>query len=440
MPAAAQAGTLAAAVALALLCGAAVLGRPAPDDLCFADVRRNSLGPLRPLGPARDLGALDLASRISARTTDTSHGCALVVLDMENSIVPSGPRDAAVIDAGWVYQNGDCMIPLAYRQFFNCTGNALPGEDVCAGVSEARVRSGFGTSDYALSGTSLVLRPGLYDSGTYVYFLGYGPNDIYAGSVTLTVGADIHKYPCGLDRGIGAALGYKSRSTPVLSEEDAIGDWACGCFPPLVEVDVEWGNVSAAELGLDDSTGDYEDEDGSAGGDPQEKDPDLTDCRINRLFDESDMFRNASGPDSLLIGAVAKGILTMPLGLPAGRSYEALRNASLECNARMRETGEMLAAVVVVTPPPPQKSARSERRSDSRATDSDFGLFGLPTDPATRRAILIGLAIALLVLLFSLVIVIICACQLARKATAERRARAAQFAKDNPAYEPMLRV
>ncbi|APO15923.1 glycoprotein G [Bubaline alphaherpesvirus 1] len=439
MPAAARAGALAAAVALALLCGAAVLGRPAPDDLCFADARRNGTGPLRPLGPVRDLRASDLASRISVRTTDTSHGCALALLDMERSVVPGGPRDAAVVDAGWVYQNGDCMIPLAYRQFFNCTGDALPGQNVCAGISEARIRGGFGTSDYALSGTSLVLRPGTYDSGTYVYFLGYGPDDIYAGSVTLTVGADVHKYPCGLDRGIGAALGHKGEPTRVLSEEDATGDWACGCFPQLVEVDVEWANVSAAELGLVDVTDYYEDEGGSASGDQQEKDPDLTDCRTDKLFDESDMFRNASGPDSLLIGAVAKGILTMPLGLPAGRSYEALRNASLECNARTRGTGETLVAVVV-TPSPPQESAHPERRSESRATDSDFGLFGLPTDPATRRAILIGLAIALLVLLFSLAIVLICACRLTRKAAAERRARVAKFAKDNPAYEPMLRV
>lgn len=125
----------------------------------------------------------------------------------------------------------------------------------------------------------------------------------------------------------------------------------------------------------------------------------------------------------------------MPLNLPPGRSYEALRNASLECNSRPRETGD--AAVVVMSL---QEPARLERRPDARATDPEFGLFGLPDDPAVRRGILIGLAIALLVLLFSLVIVLVCACRLARAAKAARRARAATFAKSNPAYEPMLSV
>ncbi|AIQ80648.1 envelope glycoprotein G [Bovine herpesvirus type 1.2 strain K22] len=444
MPAA-RTGTL-AAVALILLCGAAVLGRPAPDDLCFADVRRTGMAPSRPLGPVLNLAASDLTSRVSVRAVDASRGCALALLDMAETVVPGGPRAADVVDVGWAYQDGDCMVPLAYRQYFNCTGGALPGQNVCAGLSETRIRGGFGTSDYALYGTSLVLRPGLYDRGTYIYFLGYGPDDIYVGSVTLMVGADIHKYPCGLDRGLGVALHHKSGPARPLTEDDATGDWACGCFPAVVEVDVVWGNVSAAELGLADPI-DYadeegevevlEDEAGSASGNlPQDDpDPDLADCRTVGLFSESDMFRTASGPESLLIGAVAKDVLTVPLNLPPGRSYEALRNASLECNSRPRETGD--AAVVVMSL---QEPARLERRPDARATDPEFGLFGLPDDPAVRRGILIGLAIALLVLLFSLVIVLVCACRLARAAKAARRARAATFAKSNPAYEPMLRV
>ncbi|AVT50717.1 envelope glycoprotein G [Cervid alphaherpesvirus 1] len=432
MDAAARTGIL-AVIVLALLCGAAVRGRPAPDELCFADARRVGARPSRPLGPVLGLGAAELASLVSVRAVDASRGCALALLDMAESVIPGGPRAAAVVDAGWAYQDGDCLVPLAYRQYFNCTGGALPSQEVCAELSEARVRGGYGTSDYALRGTSLVLRPGLYDRGTYLYFLSYGPGDVYVGSVTLMVGADIHNYPCGLDRGVGVSLQHKSAPVRPLPRDPA-ADWACGCFPPAAEADAGWAGVSAAELGLaepgDYLEGDEEDEDGagSAGGTP-----DLADCRTGGLFGESDMFRNASGPDSLLIGAVAREVLTAPLGLPPGRSYEDLRNASLECNARSREAGG--AALV---PLPPRALVGPDRRAETRAADLEFGLFGLPEDPALRRGILIGLAVALLALLASLLAVLVCACRLSRKVEAARRARAVAFAGTGPAYEPTV--
>lgn len=131
MPAA-RTGTL-AAVALILLCGAAVLGRPAPDDLCFADVRRTGMAPSRPLGPVLNLAASDLTSRVSVRAVDASRGCALALLDMAETVVPGGPRAADVVDVGWAYQDGDCMVPLAYRQYFNCTGARCPAKTSAPG-------------------------------------------------------------------------------------------------------------------------------------------------------------------------------------------------------------------------------------------------------------------------------------------------------------------
>ncbi|AVT50787.1 envelope glycoprotein G [Cervid alphaherpesvirus 2] len=410
-------------VALALALALAPLGCEggrAPEALCFADVRRTGPRPSRPLGAALGLSAAELLGRIRTRGADGARGCALTLLEMPASLAAAEFRD--LVDVGWAYRNESCLIPLAYRQYFGCAGGALPSPQTCAGFSETRLRGGYGTSDYALVGSGLLLRPGVYDRGTYVYVLGYGPDDVRVGSVALVVGSDPHKYPCGLDRGIGVSLHHKGRPTVPLSDGPA-DDWACGCFPEDSEdVGEAWAAVNASELGLA-SLEDYfnADDEGSAGS--EERDPDLVDCRADGLFTESDMFRNASGPEALLIGAVAKDVLTAPLALPPGQSYEDLRRASRECNAR---------AEAALLPLP----VAARREGGDKDAELDFGIFGLPADPSVRRAVLIGLVLALLVLLVALVIVLACACRLARQVKAARRARAAAaFARNNAAYE-----
>lgn len=129
MPAA-RTGTL-AAVALILLCGAAVLGRPRPTTSVSPTCAALAWRP-PPAGAVLNLAASDLTSRVSVRAVDASRGCALALLDMAETVVPGGPRAADVVDVGWAYQDGDCMVPLAYRQYFNCTG-ALPGKTSAPG-------------------------------------------------------------------------------------------------------------------------------------------------------------------------------------------------------------------------------------------------------------------------------------------------------------------
>ncbi|QBM10907.1 Envelope glycoprotein G [Caprine alphaherpesvirus 1] len=424
---------VAAIAALVLLCGTSVLGRDAPAELCYADVRRGDRGPGRPLGPVLGLEARDLASRVSVSTQEVSRGCALALLDVAEAALPTPPRPAAVVDVGWLYYNGSCMIPLAYRQYFNCAGGALPSPAACADYSETRLRGGYGTSDYALYGTSLVMRPGLYDSGEYVYVLGYDATDVRVGSVTLAVGSDVYKYPCGLDRGIGVALGHKSGSAMRPAEPRASDDWARGCFPEPVEVNVEWGAVSAAELGLAPLDEDAEDED--------DRDPDLTDCRTRELFGESDMFMNATGSESLLVGAVAKDVLAVPLHLPPGESYETLRNASLEYSARPAPLAPAAGdRALLPLPVAARPEGRFEYQASSRALGAEFGLFGLlPEDEGVRRGLFLGFAAALIVLLATLIAVIICACRLACKVKAYQRTRAAAGGA-NPSYGTIAHV
>ncbi|ASW27110.1 envelope glycoprotein G [Beluga whale alphaherpesvirus 1] len=337
-------GRAALALAVAAWALTAVWGRSAPPELCYADPRGKDRVPMPPLGTVPGVTLEDLRSKGAPDAHAEAWGCELSLIDvpvnMSEALDPTpGPVDVSV---GWFYDAGECgAIPLAFRTFFGCR-SLPPTVDACEGHSQTRLLSLYDVT-VTLYGSSLLLRPGLYDAGVYLYMFG-GAGGWRYGSVNLTVRGEGHR-PCSPDYGVsmltspdpqpGHAKGivfeewtappHRSTSRPPHTSP-APADSGPSCYPPFVDLAARWGGISADATGSppDWVPGDYDDEDddeealsseeGSASG--EESGPE--ECRAQDLLAETRTFRNATGPEELLIGALGASFLTTPLNLKGG--------------------------------------------------------------------------------------------------------------------------
>nr|P32650.1 RecName: Full=Envelope glycoprotein G; Short=gG; Flags: Precursor [Equine herpesvirus type 4 (strain 1942)]AAA46103.1 glycoprotein G [Equid alphaherpesvirus 4]AAB23267.1 glycoprotein G [Equid alphaherpesvirus 4] len=281
---------------LSFLTGAT--GRLAPDDLCYAEPRKT--GPM-PRSKPKHQPLLFEAPKVAL--TAESKGCQLILLDPP---IDMGYRLEDKINASiaWFFDFGNCRMPIAYREYYDCVGNAIPSPETCDGYSFTLVKTE-GVVEFTIVNMSLLLQPGIYDSGSFIYSA-LLDMDVLTGRVILNVENDTN-YPCGMTHGLTADGNINVDETTHTTPHPR----AVGCFPELINFDA-WENVTFEEMGIPDPNSFLDDESDY---------PNTMDCYSWDLYTYPKSLKQAEGPQTLLIGAVGLRILAQAWKFVENETY-----------------------------------------------------------------------------------------------------------------------
>nr|AMB16423.1 envelope glycoprotein G [Equid alphaherpesvirus 4] len=285
---------------LSFLTGAT--GRLAPDDLCYAEPRKT--GPM-PRSKPKHQPLLFEAPKVAL--TAESKGCQLILLDPP---IDMGYRLEDKINASiaWFFDFGNCRMPIAYREYYDCVGNAIPSPETCDGYSFTLVKTE-GVVEFTIVNMSLLLQPGIYDSGSFIYSA-LLDMDVLTGRVILNVENDTN-YPCGMTHGLTAYGNINVDETTHTTPHPR----AVGCFPELINFDA-WENVTFEEMGIPDPNSFLDDESDY---------PNTMDCYSWDLYTYPKSLKQAEGPQTLLIGAVGLRILAQAWKFVENETYSSIR-------------------------------------------------------------------------------------------------------------------
>ncbi|QPI70181.1 envelope glycoprotein G [Equid herpesvirus 6] len=286
--------------------------RKAPAKLCYADPRPGTEP--WPVPPR----SIDRVSEPSVFSVERSKGCELRLLDPGVDVTKRPPERVNATIA-WYYDTMLCPVSLILREYYFCEGNKVPSPETCEGYSYTVARTE-GIVEFVLVNTSLLLQPGIYDGGDFIYNFAFG-NDSYSGQVSLRVSPNTD-YPCKMTRGI-TGREHLAKFPQTNRPRRPSHKRATGCFPKYVEAEA-WGNVSLQSLGLPT----YDDEFGFIDDEFESEFDNIYDCRRLDLFAPNHSLGLARGSQSLLVGALGFRILTQPWYLLPGETYEQLREDS----------------------------------------------------------------------------------------------------------------
>ncbi|AIL02988.1 envelope glycoprotein G [Equid alphaherpesvirus 3] len=338
--------------------------RRAPAKLCYADPRD---GPEPwPLLP----GPMDNVTEPTVNATERSKGCELRLLEPRVNAAKRPPERVNATIA-WYYDLGICRAPVVLREYYLCEGDKMPSPDTCEGYSYTVARTE-GFVEFVLVNASLMLQPGIYDSGDFIYNLRFGP-DLYSGRIALRVSRNLD-YPCKMTHGITARDHLRDHYNITRSQNSA-HKRATGCFPAIVETEA-WTNVSLGSLGLpnDYDESDFTDDDAEFTYD------NIYDCREYNLFEPKRSLGLARGPQSLLIGALGLRILSQRWYMLPGETYDQLRQ-----NSRGSARGADRESAADVTEPeekPSEKTPASPTDDEEKEEEENGDNEPTPAPPA----------------------------------------------------------
>ncbi|AFI33206.1 envelope glycoprotein G [Equid alphaherpesvirus 8] len=294
--------TLAAALSLLSLL-TSVTGRLAPDELCYAEPRRTGHPPnTQPERPPVIFEPPTIAIKAESK------GCELILLDPPID-VSYRKEDKVNASVAWFFDFGACRMPIAYREYYGCIGNVIPSPETCDAYSFTLIRTE-GIVEFTIVNMSLLFQPGIYDSGNFIYsvLLDY---HIFTGRVTLDVEKDTN-YPCGMIHGLTA---YGDINVDETMDNASPHPRAVGCFPEPINNEA-WANVTFTELGIPDPNSFLDDESDY---------PNISDCHSWESYTYPNTLRQATGPQTLLVGAVGLRILAQAWKFVGDETYDTIR-------------------------------------------------------------------------------------------------------------------
>ncbi|QBN85183.1 glycoprotein G [Phocid alphaherpesvirus 1] len=288
--------------------------RIAPSELCYADPKETINEPIQSSLKQN----LNLIPRTNNGYTEYSKGCELHLLEPYVNISLRS-KEKVNASIGWSFDFDKCQVPLIYREYYNCTGNLIPSPETCDGYSVTLIKFE-SVSAYALANISLLIQPGIFDSGRYLYSFIFGDNT-FNGRIELRVDNETD-YPCFMRHGLTIRREDKI-DVPYKPSTDSNHKRYRGCFPD--SNDYKWSNISDSSFGsyyyeeVYEEDEEYEEE--------NEKLP-SEDCRTSNLFDVKESFNVAIGSQSLLIASLGRAIFDKPWSFKVNESYELFRNLS----------------------------------------------------------------------------------------------------------------
>ncbi|AVW81525.1 envelope glycoprotein G [Felid alphaherpesvirus 1] len=409
--------------------------RNAPMDLCYADPRDTSP---QPIGHPnyKQVNINDPLPAPKWGYVEHSSGCELRLLDPRVDVSSRSPEKADATIA-WTFDLGTCQIPIAYREYYNCTGNLIPSPETCEGYSATSIRFE-GLTIYTLVNISLLLQPGIFDSGSFLYSFIYGQNR-YNGRIIVHVEKNTD-YPCKMYHGLMAPFDHHPQSH-VETPNDKNHRRGRGCFPELVEP-VLWVNISSDLIGGPPFDYNHEDEaDIESDELPEEDIHNYSDCRATNMFVPREPLSQVLGSQSLLVGSLGFQIITQPWQLKQNESYDGLRNASLEPrhldsnNDRdLLDETEMIGSIITTPPPTHPKGVNG-------GFLQDLPIIEPTTEPCLVHTKIIGIGTVVVVfLLFILISLCVYTCVLRSRIGMVDRAYVKQVRfNSNPSYQQLTR-
>ncbi|AQX83380.1 envelope glycoprotein G [Canid alphaherpesvirus 1] len=367
-----------------------VLSRIAPLELCYADPKENTTEPTQlPTGEQ----SKTLIPVVTNGYVEYSKGCELRLLDTYVN-VSSRPEKKVNATIGWSFDLG-CQIPLIYREYYNCTGNIIPSPETCDGYSLTLVKSE-SISSYALVNVSLLIQPGIFDSGRYLYSLVFG-NDSYNGRIEVRVDNETD-YPCFMMHGLTVKKGDKLH-IPYKPSTNPNHKRYRGCFP--ISNTELWNNISDESVGrysYDEEYEEYEEENEDF------EDLQSKDCRKSNLFDMKKTFNLAAGSQSLLIASLGKSISEQPWSFKINESYELFNNLSITLQSE-EDSNILNPEIVTFTTPPPTENTHmfmsyNETMYEEESVLSIIQLFNNGYNNCNTHIKVIGFGTIIFIILF----------------------------------------